>query len=126
MLARDRPLVHWDDGFRGCDAPLRSAICLSGRSPYPAYRLGSPWSQRRTLSERERARITQYLRPIAERAYRVTLRTSAELIADNVIAVMDGMSERYADRLGVNPAAIRDGHRTLVKAQFSSAVSTVR
>ncbi len=81
---------------------------------------------RNPLSERERARITKYLKPIADRAYCLTLPTSAELIADNVIAVMDGMSERYADRLGVNPAAISGGHRALVKALFPDAVSTVQ
>jgi hypothetical protein len=70
------------------------------------------------VSRKEHARIAQYLRPIAVLAYRLTLPTKAELLGDDVITLMDGMSARYAKKLGIEPAAISDGHRALVAELF--------
>jgi hypothetical protein len=53
------------------------------------------------LSAREHKRLSQYLKPLAERAYRVTLPTKEELLGDDVIAVMAAMSTSYGERLGV-------------------------
>jgi hypothetical protein len=46
------------------------------------------------------------------------LPTKAELLGDEVVAIMDGMSARYAEKLGIKPAAISDGHRALVEELF--------
>lgn len=70
------------------------------------------------VSARERKRLIQYLKPLAELACRLTLPTKDELLGDDVMAIMSSMSESYCDRLGVDPAAIAAGHRALVNALF--------
>ncbi|MDQ6436324.1 hypothetical protein RB623_19880 [Mesorhizobium sp. LHD-90] len=70
------------------------------------------------LSPRERKRITQYLKPVAELAYRLTLPTKEELLGDDVMSVMEAMSTSYGDRLGIEPAEIVNSHRALVKTLF--------
>jgi hypothetical protein len=52
----------------------------------------------------------------------LTLPTKAELLGDDVITLMDGMSARYADKLGINPETISDGHRALVIKLFKEGV----
>ena len=68
------------------------------------------------LSPRERQRITRYLKPLAELAYRLTLPTKDELLGDDVMRVIDAMSTSYDERLGIEPAAIEAGHRALIEA----------
>ena len=70
------------------------------------------------LSPGERSRIAQFLKPLTVLAYRLTLPTKAELLGDDVITLMDGMGARYAEKLGIEPAAISKGHRALVEELF--------
>lgn len=70
------------------------------------------------LSGRERKRISQYLKPLAQLAYRLTLPTKEELLGDDVVAVMAAMSASYGKRLGIDAATIIGGHRVLVETLF--------
>lgn len=70
------------------------------------------------LSSGEQKRIRQHLKPLVEIAYRLTLPSKDELLGEHVIRVMDAMSESYAERLGVDPAAIVSAHRAQVEALF--------
>jgi hypothetical protein len=63
--------------------------------------------------------MAQYLKPLLGLAYCLTLPTKAELLGDEVITLMDRMSTRYAEQLGIAPTAIGDGHRALVQELFS-------
>lgn len=78
------------------------------------------------LSAREKARIAQYLKPLAELAYRLTLPTREELLGDDVSAAMTAMSGSYAARLGIDPAEIVRGHRALVETLFQEAAAARR
>ncbi len=72
------------------------------------------------LSNGEHDRITRLLTPPAERAYLLTLPSESELLGDDVMTIMDRMSARYAEKLGIDPAAILEGHETLVHRLFSA------
>ena len=67
----------------------------------------------------ERTRIERYIRPLAERAYSLTLSTPDELLGDTVITIMSGMNEQYAERLGIDRTTITAGHKTLTTALFA-------
>ena len=73
-----------------------------------------------SLSPKEKARIRQYILPIASYAYRMTLPTSAELLSDDVISIIEGMNNRYAGNLGIMPGSIISGHRSLVGRLFEA------
>lgn len=70
------------------------------------------------LSAPEHKRIVQYLKPLAERVYRLTLPTKDELLGQDVMTVMAAMSESYSERLGVDAASLARGHTTTVNAIF--------
>jgi hypothetical protein len=59
------------------------------------------------VSPKEHARIAGHLELVAAVAYRLTLPKKSEILGDDVLAVMDGMSSRYAEKLGIKPAVIR-------------------
>ena len=73
-----------------------------------------------SISEIEKARINKHLGPIASYAYTITLPTKAELLGDDVITIIDGMNARYADKLGIEPVSIENGHRSLVESIFKA------
>ena len=73
------------------------------------------------LSPSERERIERYIWPLAEDVYRLTLPTAGELLGDDVIAVMTGMNQKHAERLGIDPAALIAGHKRLTKTLFERA-----
>ena len=70
------------------------------------------------LSKAERTRILSLLKPVARTAFLLTLPSTDELLADEIIKVMDRMSESYAKALHIDPAAIRNGHQILVEEIF--------
>lgn len=70
------------------------------------------------ISKQENARIAQYLKPVAEYAYRMTLPSQKELLSENVMTIINTMSERYCGKLGIEPATIANGHRSFVEALF--------
>ena len=72
-----------------------------------------------SISEIEKTRITKYLGPIASYAYTMTLPTKAELLGDDIMTIIGGMNSRYADKLGIEPAAIGNGHRSFVENLFT-------
>ncbi len=72
------------------------------------------------ISEEEMSRITKYLSPIASYAYCMTLPTKKELLGEDVMAIINFMSARYAERIGVDPEAIRNGHQSFVEALFQT------
>ena len=71
------------------------------------------------LSRPERKRIETFLRPVARTACLLTLPSRDELLGENVIELMDRMSESYAGRLCIDPAAITNGHRAMVEELFA-------
>lgn len=73
---------------------------------------------RASISESEKTRITKHLSPIASYAYTMTLPTKAELLSEDVMTIIQGMNARYAEKLGIEPAAIENGHRSFVENLF--------
>lgn len=73
------------------------------------------------ISSREHKRVSQYFRPLAELACRLTLPTKEELLGDDVASVMNAMSENYGARLGVDATAIVDGYRTTIESIFGNS-----
>jgi hypothetical protein len=70
------------------------------------------------FSKPGRKRIETFLRPVARTACLFTLPSREELLADDIIEVMDKMSESYAERLRIDPLAIKKGHRAMVEEIF--------
>jgi hypothetical protein len=116
--------------FGGCDPAIRQLYLSSEHDQIPSDIIECwatcYWCLQLCLaapvSAKEHSRIAQHLRPIAELVYHLTLPTKAELLGDDVITLMDGMSARYADKLGINPETISDGHRALVIKLFKEGV----
>lgn len=75
---------------------------------------------------RRSARVCQHLAPVASHAYRMTLPTRAELLSDNVMMVINTMSARYADKLGIEPATIENAHRSFVEDLFNTTQADLR
>jgi hypothetical protein len=71
-------------------------------------------SMNASVSAKERARINQHLGPIAELAYLLTLPTQDEQMSDDVIALIDSLSKRYAAQMGLDADQIAQSHRSLV------------
>ena len=72
-----------------------------------------------SISETEKTRINRHLGSIASYAYSMTLPTQAELLGEDVMTIIDVMSARYAEKLGIEPAAIENGHRSFVEKLFA-------
>ena len=70
------------------------------------------------LSQPEHARLERFLNPLLEKVCRFTLPTKEELIGDNVITLMEGMSVHHAGRLGIPPEAVVTGHRSFIREIF--------
>lgn len=67
----------------------------------------------------EKQRISQFLKPLTVLAYQLTLPSKGELSGDDVIRLMDAMSIRYAESMGVDPAAISKGHGAVIDRLFA-------
>lgn len=74
-----------------------------------------------TLSTTEKTRIDGLLKPMAKKAFLLTLPSKDELLADDIISVINRMNESYAEPLAINPDQIQKAHRTLVEATFTAA-----
>ena len=57
-------------------------------------------------------------RDVSEAGRPYGLPSRGELLGENIVELMDKMSESYAERLRIEPAAIRDSHRAMVEAIF--------
>ena len=75
------------------------------------------------ISPKEKARISQHIHPIASYAYRMTLPTSAELLNDDMMSIIEGMNNRYAENFGIMPEAVTGGHCSLVDKLFESPLA---
>lgn len=67
------------------------------------------------VSGKEKHRISQFLQPLTVLAYQLTLPTRGELMGADVITIMDAMSTRYAESMGIDPSAISKGHRAVIE-----------
>lgn len=63
--------------------------------------------------EPTRQKIRKHIGKLAERVYRLTMLAEDELLGGVVRETMDRMSERLADRLGVDPGVIAIGHKDM-------------
>ena len=63
--------------------------------------------------ETTRQHIRKHIGKLAARVYRLTMLAEDELLGDIVRETMDRMSERLADRLGVDPGLIAIGHKDM-------------
>ncbi|MCY4559687.1 MAG: hypothetical protein OXF79_25635 [Chloroflexi bacterium] len=70
------------------------------------------------LCQPEHARLERFLNPLLEKVCRFTLPTKEELIGNNVITLMEGMSVHHAGRLGIPPEAVVNGHRSFIREIF--------
>ncbi|TQE99092.1 MAG: hypothetical protein FKY71_10405 [Spiribacter salinus] len=70
------------------------------------------------LSEEIRKSLRS-LPKLAQTTFSLTLPSKEELLSEDILHVMDGMSNRYAAQLNIEPVAIREGHRELVYKTFA-------
>jgi hypothetical protein len=112
--------------FGGRDPAIRQ-LCLSSEHDQIPADIKECWATcywcfqaclQAPVSAPEKKRIGQHIKLLAVPTYQLTLPSKAELLGDDVIALMDGMSARYAGSMGVNPAAMREAHRTLASELF--------
>lgn len=67
------------------------------------------------LSPTERSRIDRYIAPLTEMTYNRTYLTEVELRSESVTSIMDGMSQQYAHRLGIDEECIVKLHALLCR-----------
>ena len=70
------------------------------------------------LSQPEHVRLERFLNPLLEKVCRLTLPTKEELVGDDVMTLMEGMSLHHAGRLGIPPEAVVSGHRSFISEIF--------
>ncbi len=70
------------------------------------------------MSQSEHTRLERLLKPLLEKVCRLTLPSEKELVGDDVMALMEGMSAHHAKRLGITPEAVVEGHRSFVREIF--------
>lgn len=70
------------------------------------------------LSQSEHAWMERHLKPLLEKVCRFTLPTEEELVGEDVMVLMEGMSAHHAKRLGIIPEDIAHGHRNFVREIF--------
>ena len=64
------------------------------------------------------ARLEQHLKRLLEKVCRFTLPTEEELVGEDVMTLMEGMSAHHAERLGIAPEDIMRGYRSSVREIF--------
>lgn len=70
------------------------------------------------LSPKEQHRIEGLLKPMMKTTFLLTLPSKDEVLAEEIISVMDQMNKSYVVPLGINPLQILNGHRALVEETF--------
>ena len=70
------------------------------------------------MSGKERERIEDRLKTMARTAFMLTLPSRTELLADDIVSVINQMNESYASAMGIDPTTITNGHRSLVAKSF--------
>ena len=70
------------------------------------------------LSQPDRARLQRYLKPLLEKVCLFTLPTKEELVGEDVMTLMKGMSALHSERLGIASEAVVGGYRSFVMEIF--------
>lgn len=70
------------------------------------------------LSQKEKARLTAMLEPLAQKTYLLTLPSTEELLGDDIVTFMERMNARYGQQLGVDPKTIAARHRAIAGSLF--------
>jgi hypothetical protein len=70
------------------------------------------------LTKEEKTRVASLLIPVAHTCYLLTLPSKDELISQEIMGVLERLSESYAEEMQINPVVIVDGHRALVEELF--------
>jgi len=70
------------------------------------------------ISAKPRDSISGSIKPLLDRVYRLTMPSREELLGGIVRETMEGMSERYARNLGIDPLALAGAHEAAVKTLF--------
>ena len=70
------------------------------------------------LSQPDHARLERYLKPLLKKVCLFTLPTKEELVGEDVIRVMEGMSANHSERLGIASEAVVSGYRSFVREIF--------
>ena len=70
------------------------------------------------LSQPDHARLERFLKPLLEKVCLVTLPTKEELVGEDVMTLMEGMSAHHSERLGIASEAVVSGYRSFVVEIF--------
>ena len=70
------------------------------------------------MSQPEHARLKRLLNPLLEKVCRFTMPTKEELVGEDVMKLMEGMSARHSERLGIASEAVVSGYRNFVREVF--------
>lgn len=70
------------------------------------------------LSQPAHARLERFLKPLLEKVCLFTLPTKEELIGEDVMTLMEGMSTHHSERLGISSEAVVSGYRSFVREIF--------
>ena len=73
------------------------------------------------MSDKERTAMDRFLRPFAAKVYKLTGLTMEELLSDDIYVVFVRLSERFAERLGINGQTIWSSHKTMARGLFAQA-----
>lgn len=73
------------------------------------------------LSTKAQSRIEGLLKPIAKTAFLLTLPSRDEVLAYDIISIMDQMNKSFAEQLGIESTQIIKGHQVLVEETFLGA-----
>jgi hypothetical protein len=78
------------------------------------------------VTPQARAKFAPVFMPVAEKVYRLTGLRTEEMLAENITAVMNRMSERFASRLGLGANALKTGHETLTRRFLERAPAAIK
>ena len=70
------------------------------------------------LSQPDHTRLERFLKPLLEKVCLFTLPTKEELVGEDVMTLMEGMSAHHSERLGIASEAVVSGHRSFVREIF--------
>ena len=70
------------------------------------------------LSKPAHARLERFLKPLLEKVCLFTLPTKEELVGEDVMTLMEGMSAHHSERLGIASEAVVSEYRSFVREIF--------
>lgn len=75
------------------------------------------------LSPKEKSQIERHLSSIAKTAFMLTLPSKDELLADNIMGVIERMSQSYAEPLNIDANSISKGYKDSITEMFRNPPS---